>query len=578
MSIGYYDRVNPELFRLMPPDARVVLEIGCGAGALAAAYRARNPSVAYLGVERALEPAQRAVMPGRLDRIFVGDVETFDPGRLDLDDTTPTVDCLVFGDVLEHLVDPWSVVERLVRLVRPEGQVLASIPNIQHYSVVANLLRGKWEYQDEGLLDRTHLRFFTLDGALELFTRAGLHVHDVVTRSTPGAEPARFRDLLEPVLSSLKIDAVDFATRSAVVQFVIRAGRMTHAPARTLIRALLGSEIGSEVRIQEPLAFLATIPGVRIRHSPRLTLESLNDVQPGEERILLQQRIVLPLPEHLNLQRSLLERGYLIIAEFDDDPAHFPMLNATNGFAFRSCHAVQTTTETMAQTLRAWNPEVAVFPNQVASLGAAQALKRASAENPSATQVTLFFGALNREADWAPLVPAINRVLAELGGQVHVLVVHDRTFHDALITPHKSFEPLCSYERYHMLLETADVALLPLEPSQFNQHKSDLKFIESAAHGITVLASPTVYDRSIRHGETGFLYQSLAEFESTLKRLLREPALRLKVGRNAYQMVADHRLLSHHYRTRLTWYQQLLHSRAQLQQSLLERTPELRET
>ena len=74
------------------------------------------------------------------------------------------MDCLVFGDVLEHLVDPWAVLARLARLVCDGGQILACIPNVQHYSVIVSLLRGKWDYQDEGLLDRTHLRFFTLVG------------------------------------------------------------------------------------------------------------------------------------------------------------------------------------------------------------------------------------------------------------------------------------------------------------------------------------------------------------------------------------------------------------------------------
>ena len=97
--------------------------------------------------------------------------------------------------------------------------------------------------------------------------------------------------------------------------------------------------------------------------------------------------------------------------------------------------------------------------------------------------------------------------------EAQVQVVYDRAFFDALATPHKSFEPLCSYDRYHELLDAADIALLPLEPTRFNQHKSDLKFIECAAHGVAVLASPTVYDRTINDGETGLIYHSIAEFD-----------------------------------------------------------------
>ncbi len=71
------------------------------------------------------------------------------------------------------------------------------------------------------------------------------------------------------------------------------------------------------------------------------------------------------------------------------------------------------------------------------------------------------------------------------------------SFFDALETPHKVFEPLASYGRYHELLHEADLALLPLEPTRFNEHKSDLKFLECGAHGVAALASVTVYGRTI---------------------------------------------------------------------------------
>src|ERR1700757_5004802 len=108
MSIpDYYNRVNVDLLRLMPPDARVIVEVGCGAGALAAAYRRINPDVCYLGVEKAPEPAGVARQSGHLDRVFADDAETVEPASLGLTETEPIVDCLVFGDVLEHMVDPW---------------------------------------------------------------------------------------------------------------------------------------------------------------------------------------------------------------------------------------------------------------------------------------------------------------------------------------------------------------------------------------------------------------------------------------------------------------------------------------
>src|SRR5262249_25443014 len=282
------------------------------------------------------------------------------------------------------------------------GQVLACIPNVQHYSVLVNLLRGKWEYQDEGLLDRTHLRFFTLSGIQELFARAGLNIFEIQPRWWPGDEFDQFHQLMAPALKHLGIDSASFATQTRAVQYIVRAVRSAEPPQRMVIWSLLGSVIGSEVRIGEPGRFLATIPGVRTLTGTGLQFADLDRTWPGEARVFLQQRIVIPLADHLQLQRALLARGYLIVGELDDDPEHFTDLVSSDFFGIKSCHCIQTTTEVLAETLRKIHPHVAVFPNQAASVGAPRSqVPGHSSEHP----VTLFFGALNRESDWAPIMP-----------------------------------------------------------------------------------------------------------------------------------------------------------------------------
>jgi 2-polyprenyl-3-methyl-5-hydroxy-6-metoxy-1,4-benzoquinol methylase len=85
-------------------------------------------------------------------------------------------DCIVFGDVLEHLVDPWTVLHDACRLLDPAGVVLISLPNIVSVRARISILMGRWRYHEVGVFDRTHLRFFDLASGRELVTRAGLEI------------------------------------------------------------------------------------------------------------------------------------------------------------------------------------------------------------------------------------------------------------------------------------------------------------------------------------------------------------------------------------------------------------------
>src|SRR6516225_4584503 len=120
-SLDYYDRFTPELLALMPPDAGLIVEIGCGAGALGAAYRRINPAGRYLGVEPHGLAAERAA--DRLDRVVCAEAERVTPQQLGIE--AGSADCLVYGDVLEHMGDPWDVLRRQAAWLRPGGLVLA---------------------------------------------------------------------------------------------------------------------------------------------------------------------------------------------------------------------------------------------------------------------------------------------------------------------------------------------------------------------------------------------------------------------------------------------------------------------
>jgi SAM-dependent methyltransferase len=171
---AYFARERTEIAPLLPsgPGQALgrVLEVGCGAGGTMAWLCATYAVDHATGVE--LMPDSAATARASFDRVVEGSLE--DPAVLD---GIPPVDLILALDVLEHLADPAPVVTRLARLLRPGGAFIVSLPNVGHYTVALPLLtKGRWRYQDDGILDRTHLRFFDAPGARALLEQGGLAV------------------------------------------------------------------------------------------------------------------------------------------------------------------------------------------------------------------------------------------------------------------------------------------------------------------------------------------------------------------------------------------------------------------
>jgi len=166
----YYDHVRTDLLDLFPHPPKRLLDIGCGSGVTSAAAKARWPGVETIGIEVVTEAAARAAT--RVDRLIPGSAEAIDLATAGI----AGVDAVLLADVLEHLVDPWRFLERLRAVLDPAAVVVASIPNVANLWLLDELAAGRFAYTASGLLDKTHLRFFTRQSIGALFDGAGYDI------------------------------------------------------------------------------------------------------------------------------------------------------------------------------------------------------------------------------------------------------------------------------------------------------------------------------------------------------------------------------------------------------------------
>jgi len=171
MLTAYYNHIRLDALALLPSSfiPQTILDVGCGEGDTAAYLKKRYESAQVIGIE--VNSHAAALAREKLDRLIEGSIES-----TELSLPRNHFDLILCLDVLEHLNDPWRALLRLKKSLSHQGLMLISLPNIQNWRVVMNLLRGRWEYVDSGIMDRTHLRFFTSKSAHKYQRQAGLRI------------------------------------------------------------------------------------------------------------------------------------------------------------------------------------------------------------------------------------------------------------------------------------------------------------------------------------------------------------------------------------------------------------------
>lgn len=556
------DPVNPDLLELAPVVRRV-LEIGCGQGQFAAAYRLRNPDCHYVGIDSNGHAVQAAA--AHMDRALVDDFRTIDVSAIAADGT---YDLILIGNMQRYLPEADAVLAKVRGLLAPGGHILLCLPNEAHWSRLAEWMRQ----QSSPEAPRLHRSAFVgIEHLLNALQKAGYRwIKQRPRKRLPEkAQADALLPLLDRVGEDLGKDRAALVERSEVAYHVLiaeRADAPLIAPAHLLIAALAPKFM--EVRARLPAAYMRSVPDLVVRYQERSV--GLIDVPDGVPRILLIQRPAAPNREswQASVGRAIAQ-GWLVITEYDDHPE---LVGKVLGWAperarwlhIEGAHAVQTSTEPLAAAFREHNPDVRIFPNAAFTLPPLHA-------KPAGPR-RIFYGALNRGGFSSALAQSLAPVIAA-HPETMFDVLHDQSFFDALPTARKRFSPALDYEPYLDAIAACDIALLPLAGEDFELFKSDLKYVECASRGAAVIASSAVYRDSIVDGRTGLIAPTLEDWAPALDRLLGDDALRDTLVRNAWDDVRHHRMFAAQVDARAGWYRQLWDRREELQQGLRARCP-----
>ena len=176
-----------------------VLEVGCACGGTLLEIKNRNMTANLYGIEINDKAASISKM---IANVSAADIES-----AELPYEKNFFDYVIFGDVLEHLYDPVMVLKNLKDYLKDDGKIIASIPNIQHWSIIEGLLEGSWQYTDAGILDKTHVRFFTRSGITDMFNNACYEVLQYVGKNVGITEKAQ--TIINKLSLNKMVDQID---------------------------------------------------------------------------------------------------------------------------------------------------------------------------------------------------------------------------------------------------------------------------------------------------------------------------------------------------------------------------------
>ena len=208
-----YDGINRPVLARVSPDARRLLDLGCGTGELGKHLKTQ-PNREVIGITH--NDREAALAKAHLDQVIIADLDNYDFSSLG------SFDCIICSHVLEHLVFPQRIIERLRPQLSPGGELIVAIPNVLHWKQRLQFLMGRFRYTKGGIMDETHLHFFDWLSCSQLVRDAR---YSIIERFADGNFPQPIIRALIPTVAK-KIDALACSVMPGVFgwQFIIVAG------------------------------------------------------------------------------------------------------------------------------------------------------------------------------------------------------------------------------------------------------------------------------------------------------------------------------------------------------------------
>ncbi|WP_313560620.1 methyltransferase domain-containing protein [Diaphorobacter nitroreducens] len=510
-----------------------VLEVGCSSGYFGAALAEQGHEV--WGVEPHSEAAAKAQLV--LHKVHIGFVEDFFSKNSDA-----RFDVIVFGDVLEHLVDPVSVLKQSSHFLNENGIVVASIPNIAHFAIRAMLLEGRWDYSDLGILDRTHLRFFTRATIIELFSDAGYKISKLnpvrlsaeqvnelcgmnlksqnIKLVRENSADERGHDFQYIISASPIFESIDIKSKNAHLQIEggIRVLSLVPDPNSSIV----------DIRLRNPLNRWASQYEGSFR---LLSLYEANEKDFSWADVIVFQR---DASEYVvGLAKYLQKNGKKVIFEIDDLLTSLPPFLSHHQAALEKSmpfivqmlnisDAITVASDELKIRYEQLNKNVFLVPNY-----SDPTVKSAVHYDVPPSEVKLIVASSDKV-----LVDMLIEPLMQLQSEFGVQVVGigppgERLASAGLqIENHKNFGHF-DFKNFVGSLDNS-IGVIPLDNSEFSSCKSAVKYFDYSMAGVPSICSNVLpYANVVENGVTGLLVENnVVDWVEALRRLIDSADLR----------------------------------------------------